>query len=915
MKKLLMLLVIAMTSTVFSQTKSFEISGTLTSKQDKIPIESATIYLQRVKDSTIITYTISDKKGEFLLENKTSDKTANLFISYIGYKTYQKKITIENKKTSLGTIALQENANALQEVVIRAQAPPVTVKKDTLEFNVKSFKTKKDANVEDLLKKLPGVEVDEEGKIKINGKEVNKILVNGKPFFSNDPTIATKNLTKDIIEKIQVSDTKSDEEAFTGEEGSKSNKTINLVIKKENNKGNFGRLAAGAGTNERYEYAGMYNHFNNDLRISVLSGGNNINSPGFSYGEINKMFGGSSSRNINRQINNWGSNGIITSNNYGLNYVDTYDKKLEVSTNYFGSDTETINTDKNKTENLTPNNTFFTNSNTNSNRQSTNHSSDTKLTIKPDSTLLITITPKFRQTKTTDIYERNASSLDINNDSINKSYSNNLSKTNNNNFTNNLSATKRIGDKGSYLKFNWYFETVKNTSLDRIQNKLIKFNNPSENSDINQLRDGENNTKTLILEPKYQWAIIKKKLSLNMGVTYRKATQKNIRNSYDYDENTNTFNPNINQDFSSDFVYNNISTAPTAQLEYRNKKWSSSIKTEYLFRTLDNSDYLRPHLSLKRRFNATQINYRLNYNNPKTNFGFYYNLNNNAPNVNQIQPFVNITNPTNTIIGNPNLVPTKRHTLNANFSKNNFQKGINFYSYIYATYTKDQIISKSIINSDLTRETTYTNVDGTSSIYGYVDYNKNIKLDTLRSIRVGIGFNTDFSKNINYVNNLQYTSFYNNLGPSIWTEFNWSKITNIRVRYSPYYTKNSFDTHNQDISNLIPQEFTNHRIRINTTNYLFKKLEFRNVINYTYNPNISDGFDKSSWFWNATLTYSLFKDTANISLKAYDILNQNISVYKYSYQNVVVDRQSTVLQQYFMLSFSWKFNSLKKNKK
>ncbi|MGY5355291.1 outer membrane beta-barrel protein [Wenyingzhuangia sp. IMCC45467] len=915
MKKFITLLLLAVSSIAYTQSISFEISGILKSKNEKTPIESATVYLQRVKDSTIISYTITNQKGEFALENKTTDKKAHLFISYIGYKTYKKQINISTKKQNFNTILLEENANILNEVVIRAQAPPITVKKDTLEFNVKSFKTKKDANVEDLLKKLPGVEVDDDGKIKINGKEVNKILVNGKPFFSNDVTIATKNLTKDIIEKIQVSDTKSDEEGFTGEEGSKTNKTINLVIKKENNKGNFGRLAAGSGTDERYEYAGMYNYFNNDLRVSVLAGGNNINSPGFSYGEINKMFGGSSSRTINRQINNWGSNGIITSNNYGLNYVDTYSKKLDVSTNYFGSDTETINLNKSKTENLTPNNTFFTNASTNSNRQATNHSSDTKLTIKPDSTLLITITPKFRQTKTTNAYESNASSLDINNDSINKSYSNNLSKTTNNNFTNNLSATKRIGNKGSYLKFNWYYQTVKNISLDRIQNQLIKFNNPSENSDINQLRNGDNNTKTLILEPKYQWAIIKKKLSLNMGVTYRKVTQKNIRNSYDFDENNNRFKTDINTDFSSDFVYDNISTSPTAQLEYRGKKWSSSIKTEYLFRTLNNSDNLRPHLSLKRRFNATQINYRLNYHNPKTNFGLYYNLNNNAPNINQIQPFVNITNPTNTIIGNPNLVPTKRHTLNANFSKNNFQKGINFYSYIYATYTKDQIISKSTINSDLTRETTYANVDGTSSIYMYADYNKRIKLDTLKSIKIGLGFNTNFSKNINYVNNLQYTSFYNNLGPSIWTEFNWDKIANINIRYNPYYTKNSFDTHNQNINNLVAQEFTNHRIRISTTNYFLKKLELRNEINYTYNPNISDGFDKSSWFWNATIAYSLFKDSATLSLKAYDVLNQNINVYKYSYQNVVVDRQSTVLQQYFMLSFSWKFNSLKKKKK
>ena len=136
---------------------------------------------------------------------------------------------------------------------------------------MKSFNTKKDANVEDLLKLLPGVEVDEDGKITVNGKDVNKILVNGKPFFGNDPTITTRNLTKDIIEKVQISDTKTKAQAFAGEEGDNDNKTINLAIKEENNKGVFGRVAAGGGTDDRYELAGMLNIFDNDQRLKCFS--------------------------------------------------------------------------------------------------------------------------------------------------------------------------------------------------------------------------------------------------------------------------------------------------------------------------------------------------------------------------------------------------------------------------------------------------------------------------------------------------------------------------------------------------------------------------------------------------------------------------------------------------------------------
>lgn len=293
MKKFLLVFALLSATYAFSQSKPFKISGTILAESDKSPLESATIYLETLKDSTLVTYTISDKNGKFTLENSTYSDSLNLTISYIGFETYSKTIALNKPELQLGTIELK-TANMLDEVVIKSRAP-ITIKKDTLEFNVSSFKTKKDANVEDLLKELPGVEVDEDGKITINGKEVSQILVNGKPFFGSDPSITTRNLTKEIIEKVQIVDTKTKSEAFSGEEGDTENKTINLTIKEENNKGVFGRVSAGGGTDERYEMAGMLNMFDNDQRISVLAGGNNTNSPGFSFGEIQKMFGNANS--------------------------------------------------------------------------------------------------------------------------------------------------------------------------------------------------------------------------------------------------------------------------------------------------------------------------------------------------------------------------------------------------------------------------------------------------------------------------------------------------------------------------------------------------------------------------------------------------------------------------------------------
>ncbi|MFQ3306004.1 MAG: putative UBP type Zn finger protein, partial [Polaribacter sp.] len=245
MKKSLLLLSFFITSILFSQTKGFQITGAIKSADEKEFLQSATVHVERLKDSSIVAYTITDEKGDFKINANTSDSKIKLIISFIGFQPYSKVIAVKDQH--VGSLYLK-TANTLDAIVIRSSAP-ITIKKDTVEFHVKSFKTKADANVEDLLKKLPGVEVDAEGKITVNGKEVNKILVNGKPFFGNDPTITTRNLTKDIIEKIQITDTKTNAQAFSGEDSDGENKTINLTIKKENNKGYFGKVATGAGSN------------------------------------------------------------------------------------------------------------------------------------------------------------------------------------------------------------------------------------------------------------------------------------------------------------------------------------------------------------------------------------------------------------------------------------------------------------------------------------------------------------------------------------------------------------------------------------------------------------------------------------------------------------------------------------------
>ncbi|MEQ3691148.1 MAG: carboxypeptidase-like regulatory domain-containing protein, partial [Flavobacterium sp.] len=325
-KKVIFTLFLLYFTANYSQ-NTVSLKGKIIDEITSLPLESATIYLKSINTDAVLDYTISDKNGNFEIKTRKNETSVTFKISYIGYVDYSEKLESINQDKDFGSVKLSENVNTLNEVVVKSEAPPITIKNDTLEFNASSFKVRPDANVEALLKQLPGVEIDEEGKITVNGKEVNNILVNGKPFFGKDGKIATQNLPADIIEKVQVSDTKTKEEELSGQDATSNEKTINLTIQEDKNKGMFGKANVGYGTDERYESSLLFNYFKDVQKISVLGSSNNINSIGFSMDEIFDNMGGG--RNSSIWVNDNGSfgingmqfggnNGITQSNMIGL---------------------------------------------------------------------------------------------------------------------------------------------------------------------------------------------------------------------------------------------------------------------------------------------------------------------------------------------------------------------------------------------------------------------------------------------------------------------------------------------------------------------------------------------------------------------------------------------------------------------
>ncbi|MFT5890441.1 MAG: hypothetical protein ACI9Y7_000533 [Dokdonia sp.] len=895
----------------YSQAQNFEVIGVLKDKTTQQPLEAATVFMETVKDTTLITYTITNAKGMFALEGKANQKEVFVNISFVGYENYRKIIDLTNPKVDLGDISLDFNIATLDEVVVKSRAP-ITIKKDTLEFNVKSFKTKKDANIEDLLKELPGVEVDEDGKITVNGKEVNKILVNGKPFFGDDPTIATRNLTKEIVEKIQVTDTKTDDEAFAGEEGDKEKKTINLTIAEENNKGVFGRVAGGVGTDERFEFAGIVNVFDNDRRVSVLGGGNNLNSPGFSFGEIRKFFGGGGSLSFNSNgsfgVNgrNFGSGqGIVNSRNAGANYADVIGEKIDISADYFYSGANSFDEVRAERENILPDRRFFTNSNTRSDGNVDNHSANFTFNIKVDSTFLINIRPAFRVNRNENRFASTEESIDDQGERINESSTNNSTLSTGGNFENNLSLTKRFGSKGAFLKLRLQNEINKQESEDFIQSQTDIFGDNPSVIDRDQFTDGEAGVNGYNLGVTYRQPLIAEKLFLDLEFGYRNDNRIRKRSTFDFNESTQQFD-NFNLELSSDFEGRNIRTTPEVSLSYKTDKVNLSFGAGYVFRKLENEDFLRPEFNITQDFEAIELSSYINYTfSPKMSSYFGYNLSNRPPQVTQLNPFIDVSDPLNIIQGNPDLAPSNNHSIYGGFNNYDFQKGGGYYVNVNGNIINDAIITKTVVDENLVRSTTYVNVDGNYQFYAGGGYNKSSKLDSIRTIKYGVGVNVSANRNINFNNDVQYASRTTSIGPNINASFTWKDLFEIRPRYNLSFSNTIFG-----LDDFEDQDFLRHSLNLSTALFIPKHVEWRNEIQYSYNPNVAPGFQQSAWFWNSTVAYSFLKDKATVTLKVYDVLNQNTNARRTANANFIQDVQSTVLEQYFLLSFSWKFNTL-----
>jgi hypothetical protein len=876
------------------------IKGRIVDSLNAEPVEFATVAIVNVRDTTssLISYTLSDTKGEFALHNLPAGIPLKVLITFVSYKPFRKVLTLSKlQSVDLGVIRL--SPKQLQEVLITGERVPIVVKKDTIEFNAEAFKTRPNAVVEELLKKLPGIEVDNSGNITVNGKKVSKIMVDGREFFTNDPKIASKNLDASLIDKIQVYDDRENDPDHLIEE-SRVNKIINLKFKKALKKSIFGKVYAGAGTAGRFESGGLLNMFRDTLQVSLIGVGNNLNNTGFSREELYSSGGfNRSGDNALRNVSFGGQgSGIQTVATGGFNINYDYGKKLKLNLIYFFSHTQNINSYLTNGQQFLPPDTITTKSAYSSTSASNTHNVSFFLKWQPDTLTQIRYNPLLtisnNQSASNSI--SNQYSYLIPNISQNTNIGNSSGYSTQ--FQQSFSYYRRLKKKGESFTLSHSLSINPGVGSSYGNNAIISFTPTLPSDTLNRYNNRNSKNTDASLTASFRYPITKK-LTADISLSGDYNVQGGDHLTYDFNPAANLYNiyidslsNNLNRNKWTETVHPGITYNFTKKISL-----VAGISTQW--QQIDNQ-FNKNIPDLNQNYLFFLPNVRLSMGNLSVN----YDANITQPSLNNLQPIRYVYSPLYTFTGNPNLKPTKRNNFSAYYYvyKPESQISINFYS--GATIEQNSIDRQQTINN--VGATTTMPINRNGQYNGYSGFGFGKKFKKIHDIVFGTQTNVSFSGNHTFFQLNQDEGFQNKYWFNATQQFsiNWED----KLELDPSYTLG------RDITKYTGVDYSNVSTTTQNVNtkldaHLPQKIDIESSYTYTYNPLVTPGYQRSVNLVSMSIARQLLKkDMGQIKLSCYDIFNQNISAYRYASQNSVTDVQSQILKRYFLLTLQYKFN-------
>lgn len=884
------------------------ISGLLLdSTNQKTTLNFATVSVFKDADTMLTTYKLSDQKGVFKIPNLQIDTKYRIIVNAWQYQVLRKEVTLTSDMPdlNLGQLLLSPHTNALDEVVIMSERPPIIVRKDTIEFNAESFKTLPSAVVEDLLKKLPGVTVGSDGSIQVNGKSVSKILVDGKEFFGGDQQIATKNLPANIIDKIQVSDDIEAKRRDPDILAANTPQVINLKLKKAIKSGAFGKLYAGGGPKELYEVGGIMNFFRDTTQISVLSYGNNINKAGFSMGDVMRI-GGFSRAGVNSMmVNSEGafalngisfggamSGGVQKSSGTGANFNTLTKNGVKINGKYFFGYGNNYMDQLVDEEQTLGNNRLFSNKNTIQTNRSYNHNIGAKIEAKLDSLTRITIEP----TATINILRNSGNLKTITKNTAGQlvNEGNNTSRLEGNNTEYYVSSNLWKDFKKAGRSLNITFNvSQKNNLNDNFNYNISNFYDPLSNNVLDQLRDNNISNFNLNLNANYNEPI-NKSLALSLTTNSNYIDNENALATFYKNPNNQAYDIAVPM-LSEVVMQSGYKTNNRASLRWKVNK-DLNIQPGFVFNTIDlkNRFSTNPDFEQHFQFFAPQLTVRYK------DLSLSYSPAFREPDVRYIQPVANNTNPLYIQNGNPNLRPSKTQQINLNIYKYDTKRTLSYNAYLGGSVQNDGVIMSRVIAANGIQTTTPINEDGIWQFHANGNLSKDFK-SSKRQFNINTGFWSNYNRGVVMVNNIK--SFTNNItfGPRLGGRINLNDKLELSESYSVAFSKSTYsDNFFTDLSNQTHSSESELIVR------LPKRVVWETTYRIQHHTQSVSGMNNNIQIWNAAVTVLFMKnDRLQLKCSVNDILNANMRRYLSINENFITDTRINNLGRHALLTLTY----------
>ena len=898
------------------------------------PVDFASVYVS--KDGTVkgAKHSMTDQNGHAIIE-KVAPGQYIFKAELMGYKIKQFPVNVAKGTLDLGEIKMQQDVSTLEQVVVSAVGNPIVVKKDTIEYSASAIKTSDNDMLEDLIKKLPGFEVDSDGNITANGETIKKVFIDGKEFFLDDPQLASKNIPAKIINKVKLVEKKSEQAEFTGIDDGEEETVLDLSIKPGMMQGWFGNLSGGGGMDiantdhdARFQAAGMVGRFTDKTQISIIGNGNNTNNRGFQdmAGEMMGAMRGSGMRGMGGMggMGMGGNSGITTSWMGGINANGhLLDGDMELGGNYLYSGNEKVLEEKtNKMTMLNDNESITTVDDSYNVNRTQGHRAGVRLDWDITDKSSILFTPQFNFG-----YGDFLDSTYYSTDNNLKGKVNDGSSISNG-YNENMTASGRIlwrqkvgSTKGRTLSMNVNYNITQNsmTGDNRSTTNSYDENGNKETTEIDQQYAQKSDAYTLGGRFSYTEPLGRNFfLEASYRYNYKKTEAEKM--TYDYDSATNSYSKLdtlYSSRYNNTFINQDARINLVKQEEKYNFQVGFSVQPAY---TKSVTTLFKENRDSVLAYNVVNFapSARFDYRFSDRNFlRINYRGSTNQPSITQLQPVPDNSNPLRITLGNPKLQPEFTHRLNLNYRNTNTETFASQNASLYATYVKDDIINASWYTSSGVQYTAPINSkEGTFTAGGRYMFNSPIAKSNFSIMSFT---NLSLSRGLSYTGTGDVETLEEIIDDLIagkTTTLNVTERLNFVYRNDVFEARLGGSVRFQNAWYTIkeqekPSTWTNS---INgEINYTMPwGTEIKTDARYTFYVGYEDGYNEPTCVWNAEISQLLFKKRATLRFKVYDILQQAKNVYRTTTDNYVQDVEQNTLGQYFMLSFTFRFGNFGK---